>query len=457
MINHLAFKEFKVEKTFYRELKKDEAKALNILKEVARIVAKIYLEQENGDEKSYGASLYPSDLSDLEIEEESKKNHLIFSPYTVVEKTADGIIAIPYHQKYKENLVKISDLLVKASKILKNKDLSTYFKITAGALLTGNYKEMDLAWLKSSKSKLFFLIGPYERNLDRRFFIKMSYLCVIGIKDNYFTNKAEEFTKILFTTVGDQPHRYTSPSQVQISSIRNIIFSGFVARALSSTEHIPSNDLTIKEAGSRLLGYLSTMDYKFDTLLYPIFKSIFAKNFRQSYPEDLLKRANYYLMLVYGLARQLHRYEGSRERFRELFPVFDEANSMVSGIQHSKHLILKGVIDQRDLEAMIIMHICWCFSEWVYAKMSSIRNDYLRGDALSLNFYFNQGALREHGSISWPNFSKMFFVIENLSTVFVHLLSEGTHKNAQKFLDDNLSYEPFKAFDKKLSKIHFRI
>ena len=196
------------------------------------------------------------------------------------------------------------------------------------------------------------------------------------------------------------------------------------------------------------------MDFKFNNLLYPIFKRIFEERFKKSYPEDLLKKGNYYLMLVYGLSRQLHRYEGSRERLKELFPVFDEVNSMVSGIQHCKHLVLKGVIDQKELEAIIIMHICWSFSEWVFAKTSQIRTDYLRGDALALNFYFQNEALKEFGGISWPNFSKIFFVVESLSTIFVRLLSTGTYSQAQKFLNENLSYEIFKAFDSKLSKVH---
>lgn len=454
MKNSAAIHEFKVEKAIYEELAKDEKKILPILVKAARQLAEIYLDQERGYDKYPGANLYPPDISDKEIEQATKKNPAILSPFTVVEKEDSQLKSTPYHIKYQRTLKQISQLLLAASKIAKNQSFARYLATASQSLISGNYKQLDLAWLATENSTLQFLIGPYERNLDHRFFVKMAYLAFVGIKDSYFTKKAESIRDIFFTTVGDKPHRFTSPSQVQICSIRNIYFAGFLARALISTEHIPSDDQTIRESGSRLMGYLSTMDYKFNNYLYPIFKVIFQKTFQESYSTELLRRANYYLMLVYGLARQLHRYEGARERLKELFPILDEVSSMVSGLQHCKHLVMKGVLDQKELEAMIIMHICWSFSEWVFAKKSQLRVDYLRGDALSLNFYFTNEALRELGGISWPNFSRIFFTIETLSTIFVRLLAEGTYKEVENFIKQNLSYEIFRTFDSKLSKIH---
>ena len=451
----LPIREFKVEKAIYDELSRSEKKAIPILEEVCKQVAIIYAKQEDGLKKSFGAAFYPSDVSDSEIESASQKNPEIFSPYTIVEKTANDFKAIPYHVKYKDELQKISELLKKAKQLIKDKKLALYLQVLSESILTGDYKSMDKAWLETGDSRLQFILGPYERYLDRRFFKKMAFLAFVGIKDSFYSQKADQINKILLTNIGEQNHRFTRTSKISVSAIRNLIFSGFNAQSLLSTEHLPSDDSTINEYGSRILEFLSSMDYKFDKLLYPIFKTIFETTFRKTYTEDALRQGNYLLMMVYSLARQLHRYKGSRERLKELYPVYDEANSITSGIQHSKHLVLKGVIDQKDLEAMIIMHICWCFSEWVFAKNSAIRTDYLRADALALSFYFQNQALKESGGISWPNFSKIFFVIENLSTIFVKTLSSTSYEEANTFLKNNLSYEIFKAFDKKLTKIKF--
>ena len=448
-----AIQHFKIENAIYRELADDEVDILPLLLKAGELIEKIYLVQEKGHEENFGSTFYPKDASDDELRKAESENSQIFSPYTVVTRQNGKLEVIPYHVKYRPILNKVSALLKKASKASKNTSFSNYLRVASQSLLSGDYKKMDLAWLNTQDSTLQFLIGPYERYLDKRFFKKMAYLSYVGIKDPVYTRKIKEISEVLATSLSDKPHRYTMLSKVQVCSVRNILFSGYVARALLSTEHFPSDDETIREAGSRLICYLSTMDYKFNTYLYPIFLKIFETSFRASYSEDLLKHANYYLMFVYGLARQLHRYEGARNRLGALYPVFDEANSIVSGIQHCKHLIMKGVIDQKELEAMIIMHICWGFSEWIFAKVSKIRSDYLRGDALTLNFYLQHGALREIDGISWPNFSKIFFAIENLSTILVRLLAEGSFDDAQDFLKGNLSYEVFRTFDSKLTKI----
>ena len=120
---------------------------------------------------------------------------------------------------------------------------------------------------------------------------------------------------------------------------------------------------------------------------------------------------------------------------------------------HCKHLVMKGVIDQKELEAIMVMHICWLFSEWILTKKTNLRKDYLAGDAITLNYLLRVGALNEKEGISWPNFAKMFFEMENLSSILTRFLEEGTFEEAKAFVAEYYSLEPFKAFDKRLAKI----
>lgn len=449
-----ATREYKVKSEIYKSLSKDEKSILPILKRICKLVADIYLQQENENEP--GANFYPRGVTNKQIELFNRKNHQILSPFTIIEKTKVGFQATPYHVKYAQILQPISTLLFQAGKLSKNKTFSEYLKVAAESLINGDYQQMDRAWLKIKNSQLVFLIGPYERNLDKKFFVKMAYLSFVGIINSNYDKKAKEIRDIFFSNfVAEKTHRYTLIKKLDVIAVANVMCAGWLARTLISTGHIPSDDLLIERFGSKLIGYISTIDYKFEKLMFPIFNAIFEKRFRQSYSKEQLRKGGYYLLLTYGLSRQLHRYEGSRERLKELFPVFDEANSMVAGIQHSKYLLLKGVISQKDLEAMIIMHICWMFSEWIFAKISSLRSDYLKGDSVTLNFYLKENALLESQGISWPNFPKIFFTIEYLAGVLVRLLSEGSYTEATNFLNKNLSSEIFKSFDSRLSAIHF--
>ena len=89
----------------------------------------------------------------------------------------------------------------------------------------------------------------------------------------------------------------------------------------------------------------------------------------------------------------------------------------------------------------------------ILSKSTKIREHYLKGDALTLNFLMSVGALQEKEGISWPNFAKMFFEMENLATIFTRILEESTYIEAQEFLSKYLSFDAFKAFDARLTAI----
>jgi len=447
-----SIKLFKVDQQYLDSITANEKKILPLLIEAAKKIDKVYLLQENN--LYNGANFYPHDVTRQELEEAAKKDPKIFSPFTVVERNQSGkLIAIDYHQKYAKLLTPVAKLLLDASKLSENKSFKKYLETAAIALVEGSYQKADIAWLAVKNSNLSMTIGPHERYLDKLFFIKRAYQASVGLIDYRLSGKAKVVRDILYATTGQHPHRITPPCIVDIQVQQCFIFSGFLQRAFFVRQHIPSDPDTTERYGSRILGYLSSIDYKFEKLIYPIFNAIFQKSFKAGYSKDLLKKGNYYYCLLIGIAQQLHRYQNSRPRLKELFPIIDEANSVTSGITNAKHLVLKGVIDQKQLEAILIAQICWMFSEWVLSKKTKFREDYLKGDALIFNFLIDVGALQEKEGISWPNFAKIFFEMENLASIFSRFLEEGTYLQTQEFLSRYLTIEHFKVFDKRLTSI----
>lgn len=448
-----AIKTFKIDQKYLKLLTSNEKKILPILVEAAKKVDKIFLLQENCDYP--GANFYPTDISKEKIEAEAKKDPKILSPFTVVEKENSCLIAIDYHLKYQKLIKPVTNLLNQAARTCANKSFKRYLEALSSALTNGLYHQADIEWLAVKNSNIDIIIGPYERYLDKLFFIKRAYQATVGIIDKSKTEKARLTRDIIYTTVGPKPHRIIPPSIVDVRVEYGVLYSGFLGRILFSQQHLPSDTDTTERYGSRIVGYLSMIDYKFNKLLFPIFNAVFEKRFKQRYTKDLLRKGNYYYVLLHAFTQQLHRYKGSRERLKEFFPVYDEANSVVSGVQHAKHLVLKGVINQKELEAIMIAHICWIISEWVIAKSTNIREDYLKGDALTFNFLTRQGALQVQEGISWPNFARMFFEMENLATIFTRFLSDGSYREAREFLTKYLSYEAFQTFNQRLSHIKF--
>lgn len=446
------FLSFKASYSQLKTLTYDEKKILPDLIEAARKIDRIYLLQEN--EKYPGANFYPHDVSIEQIKSAAKRNPKILSPFTIVEKDKSGsLIAIDYHLKYAKLLQPVANLISSAAKKAANQSFRSYLKILAASLVSGDFQQVDIAWLSVKRSNIDVTFGPYERNLDKSFFVKRAYQAHVAIIDHEKTSKARRIRDILYTNMDSKLDRISPPTIVDIQVESNLISAGLLGSLVFSQQHLPSDADLTEKYGSRIIGFLNSIDYKFEKLIYPVFEAVFEKDFKLSYSKDLLQKGNYYNVLLHSIAQQLHRYQNSRENLKELFPVFDEANSIVTGILSAKHLVLKGVINQKELEAIIICYICWIFSEWVIAQSTKSRESYLKGDTLSLNFLIREGAILEKNGVSWPNFAKIFFEIENLSKIFVRLLAEGTHEEANEFLSKFLSFELFEAFSPKLKTI----
>ncbi len=445
------YKLFKVQPEFLNTLTADEKKILPILIEAAKKVDKIYLLQK--DDQFPGGNLYPPNVTKEEVEEAAKSNPLILDYYSIVEKDKSGnLTAVPYHQRFGPQLKEITEIIRRAAGISKNPSFKNYLNTLCESLLEGNYEKLDMAWLGVEGSNIDFTLAPYESDIDKLIGFKRAYQAHVGIINEPRTLQAKNIKDVLFLNPGPRPHHMTNKNvQVQVQEV--VIFSGLLGESLYSREHLPTNYETREKYGSKIIGYLTTIDLKFEKLILPIFNSLFEKKFRDRYPVELLKKGNYYHALFYGLARQIHKYPGAQERLKELFAIFDQANNLVSGIQHTKHLILKGVIVQKELEAAMITQICWMFSEWVVNRESKFREPILKGDALILRFLISSGALQEQDGVSWPNFAKMFFEIENLSSIFNRFLEEVSYIEAKEFLDQYLTLDTFRKFDDRLSKI----
>ncbi len=432
-------------------LSANERKVLPILVEVAKKIDKIYELQEN--DKEEGANFYPKNVTRQNLEAEVKKSPQILSPYTVVEKDKSGkLITVPYHEKYARLLAPVADLLVKAASITKNPSFKKYLTTLAGSLMDGSYQKADIAWLKVKGSNLDLVAGPYETKLDKLFSIKKAYQAHVGIIDKDKSKSATDIRDILNENMGPR-HHIVSLDKVDIQEQYDVISSGLLGKTLFAIQPLPTEEETQNKYGTKILTYHNVIDLKFEKMLYPIFTEIFAKNFKARYSKELLKVGMDYHRVLFSSAQQLHRYPDSYCRLKELFPIFEEANNMVSSVQHAKHLVLKGIINQKELESLMVIHICWIFSEWVIAKYNKTREDFLKGNSLVLYFLLKDGALREKDGISWPNFAKMFFEIENLAEIFGAFLEEGTYEEAQDFLKKYLWPDIFKAFDHRLRKI----
>lgn len=450
----MTYRKFKIGSKYYKNLTSSERKMLKILEEVVKDTDEIY-------KKQLKDGFYVTGVSKKEVEIAGKKDPELLFPFTYVDREDGKLAAIPYHQLYVQYLEPISKKIEKAAKFSENKLFKQYLLARAKSLLDGSYKKADIAWLNVKNYSIDFSIAPFERYLDRSLFIKRAFQAHVGIVDHKYTKLAEKYKNALYSSakLTDSIYHSTDIPKKGVNVLVEMTpaVSGYAADVLFSGEHFPCDLELALKYGSRILIYASQLNLKFEKLYYPIFKIIFEKRFASKYSKDLLIEAAEWSIFLYELGKQLHNFEGARERLQELYGPIDEANAFASGIEHSKHLVVKGLISQDLLEAIIIIHILWMFADWIYYLNNQHKESHVFGNSILLNSYLANGALKESEGISWPNFSKIFFTIESLATSLVSLLQRGTYKEAESFIKKNVGLESFEKFSKNLTHINPRV
>jgi len=444
-------KKFKIDT---KELSQKEKVLFKKLISAAELTAPLYLKQKNN--KHPGANFYPYDATKEEIERAARKNPAILSSYTFVERDKAGkLIAIPYHLKFKKELKPISELLEEAAGLSEDKDFSLYLRSRAKSLLDDNYKKSEIIWLKTKPFKFGFIIGPIERYLDRLFFKKCAYQSWVGFLDEKKTKEAEKIKNAILT---GRRKILSGSEKAEISKLgiqvdRTAIFSGLIADFMFTGTNLPNDVKLMEKYGSKLTIFESSLESKFKGDHLPIFKAVFDKKFQKSYSEEDLYKGSLRCILLHEISHSLIRYRDAEERLKDLFPVFDELYAYILGIKNCGILFLKGVMNQKELEAILIMHICRNFTWWLDSIKNPDVKHYAIGAVIAQNFFLKEGAMREKGGISWPNFTKLFICINELSRLLEYYLAVGSYEEAKEFIGEYGSFNVFKRFSSQLTKI----
>lgn len=432
-----------------------EKKVVAILIDAAKSIAPIYDLQENNNHP--GANFYPHDVTKDEILNAAKKDPTILSPYTIVDKNGRGRLkAIAYHIKYQKQLQKTAALIRKAAQITDNEEFANRLELQANALVDGGYEASDIYWLSMKPYKIDFVIGPIERYNDQLFFTKSSYQSWVGLMDEKKTKEALEFKDYIVSArrkvlVPSEKVEFLNKIQIRVDD--TLIFSGLIARFMFTSSNLPNDVNLMEKHGSEITIFNQSFNKKFDTEHHPFFHAVFEEKFQQSYPVPTLRLGSLRNTYLHEICHPLLRYRDAERRLKEFFPIFDEITASVFGVKACGSLLLKDVISQKELEAIMVMFIARAFSWWIsYLQEPSVIH-YAQGFAIAVNFFVENGAIREAQGFSWPNFTKLFVSIDELSDALERILALGTYDDAKKFVEKYASLEIFERFRPNLKNL----
>lgn len=421
------------------ELTETEILVLEKLEKVAGLVSKIYEQQVN--DEYLGANFYPHDVTKNEILNAAKIDPLILNPFTVVEKGDEALMAIPYHEKYKDTIKNIVSLIREAAFISDNKDFSKRLEVQADALEYGSYEAADIYWLSMKPYKIDIIIGPIERYEDRLFFKKTCYGVSIGIIDEEATAEAIKIRDMLLAikkkTFSLSQHVINTNIQVRVDQA--FIMSGLDSRAMFAGIYLPNDPNLIERYGSEVIILNNVVEDNFEKTHSPIYRKMFEKEFQKQYDRELLIKASQRLILIKELSENLIKYHDAEKRLGSSYSIIYEMASYVTAVKSAGLLLLKEVITQRELEAIMIMFLCRAFDSFRIEKDIKSMVHYSQGYRIAINYFFQNGALIEKNGISWVNFTKMFMALNELANSLDQILAFGDTEDAERLINEYTS------------------
>jgi hypothetical protein len=435
-------------------LSMQEKKIIGKLGEAAKIISSLYLVQKNPQHR--GANFYPSDATKKEIELAAKKNPDILSPYTFVERKGAKLVAVPYRVKFKKELLKIAKLLKGAAVLSSDKNFQAYLKARAEDLLKDNYDRSNILWLKTERSKLSCVIGPFDRYLDKLFFKKRAYMAWIGVLDEEQTRDLEKFKAALLSS---ERKYLPGAKRVRVSKVKlrvedTLLFAGLAADFKFTGNTLPSSgDLHLHEKyGSILTIFKPAINARFSTWIYPIFQKFFHQDIQNQYSEKELETIFLTSVVVHHACHSLMRYKDAVSRLEGQFPYFDELYTDLLGIKGCGSLVLTEAFTDRKLEILILLTVCHALFYYGSMRRNPHIEQFTQGNAIILAFLVEGKILQKDKTRFRIDFHRAFMAITKLASIVEYYMELGSQNEAQKFLQRFPIAKTFEGFRRYIPK-----
>ncbi|HLV27193.1 MAG TPA: hypothetical protein VKZ41_12870, partial [Gemmatimonadales bacterium] len=231
--------------------------------------------------KPPGARFYPADITkeefDAAVAAGGARADSLRSLYTLVRRTPAGELeAVPYHVAFAEQHTLAAQKLREAAAIAEDPQLRRYLELRAEALLTGEYRASDLAWMDMKNNGIDVIIGPIENYEDQLYGQKAAHEAFVLVKDREWSQRLARYALLLPALQRGLPvdaayKQETPGSESQLNAYDAVYYAGD-ANAGSKTIaiNLPNDEQVQLEKGTRRLQLKNSMRAKFDVILEPI-------------------------------------------------------------------------------------------------------------------------------------------------------------------------------------------
>jgi len=404
--------------------------------------------------KPPGAGFYPADLTKEEFDKYLAANpgeaDALTSPYTVVKRQGEKLVAVPYSQEYKQWLEPAAKLLEQAAAKTSNPSLKKFLTLRAKAFRTDDYFESELAWMDLKDTPIEVAIGPYEVYTDSLYGRKTAFEAFVTLRDPEESKALDIYKGHLRSMEANLPveekyknfqRGFESPLVVadqvhgggdNVPGVQTIAFN------------LP-NDERVREAkGAKKVILQNVLGAKYERILKPMADRVLVA-------EDagnVTKRYMFMETLFHELAHSLGpgsivvngRKTTVDKELKELGSGFEEAKADVMGAWNVMYMMDQGVLPKQERDQIRATYVAGLFR----AMRFGVGEAHGKGAAMQYRY------LREKGALVWDEQAQRFRVdkaridgaIRDLVGEIVRRQGDGDYAGTKAFLDKYAVLDP---------------
>jgi hypothetical protein len=350
-----------------------------------------------------GHEMYPDDLTRARLEQYLQQHPEdragIYSPYTVVKWRGDRLVAVPYHEEYKQFLEPMAKALSDAAALSGDAAFARFLRMRAGALLSDDYYQSDLAWLDLKDPKFDVIFAPYETYLDELLGVKTSYGAAVLIRNEEESRKLALYQKYvpdiqdaLPLEAADRPSKRgrVTPMEVMEAPYRaGDLRYGYQAVA----DNLPNDPRVHQEKGSKKIFFKNFMDARVANIILPLATKTMQPGQAEKVSAEGYLTGTVMHEIAHGLGPSFARKDGKQVDIREaLGPVssgLEEAKADTVGMFGLAWLAEHGALPKERLEEYYSSFV----ADFFRALRFGTGEAHGRAEMMEFNYLLEQRAL----------------------------------------------------------------
>jgi hypothetical protein len=346
---------------------------------------------------------FPQGLSREQIEQYVKEHPdekaAIYGDQTIVQRSDDRLVAVPYHKAYAEFLEPAAKDLREAADLSPHSDFAKFLRMRADALLNDDYYASDIAWVKLNNPQIDVIFAPYETYTDDTLGVKTSYGAAVLIRDEEESKKLAVFQKYvpdiqeaLPLPPADLPSKRGQPQPMEVMNApfrAGDLRHGYQAVA----DNLPNDARIHEQVGTKKIFFKNFMDARVNYVILPIAKILLAPDQAAHATGAGYLQGTLMHEISHGLGPAFAHVNGKQVDIREaigpLFSPLEESKADVVGMYGLKWLVDQGALPKERLPEFYSSYVAGIFRTVRFG----IAEAHGRGEMMEFNYLSEQKAI----------------------------------------------------------------